>query len=130
MPDESHHGLLHTSDCYDRGAVAQPSSCVLCMERDLRAAPKKCRHRLLSLREVSTSFLCMLLWRTAVIWPCMHPQAAAQEEAEAAAALARGKRSKLKRAKNKYAHQDEDDRQLALEVLAPAGMGYSISLSS
>ena len=53
-------------------------------------------------------------------------QAAAQEEAEAAAALARGKRSKLKRAKNKYAHQDEEDRQLALEVLAPAGVGCSI----
>lgn len=38
------------------------------------------------------------------------------------AALARGKRSKLKRAKNKYAHQDDEDRQLALEVLAPAGV--------
>lgn len=52
-------------------------------------------------------------------------QVAAQEEAEAAAALARGKRSKLKRAKNKYGHQDEEDRQLALEVLAPAGVGRS-----
>ncbi len=49
-------------------------------------------------------------------------QAVIQEEAEAAAALARGKRSKLKRAKNKYAHQDDEDRQLALEVLAPAGV--------
>ena len=48
-------------------------------------------------------------------------QAAAAEEAEAAAVLARGKRSKLRRAKEKYAHQDEEDRQLALEVLAPAG---------
>ncbi|CAK0786952.1 hypothetical protein CVIRNUC_010166 [Coccomyxa viridis] len=48
-------------------------------------------------------------------------KAAAAEEAEAAAALARGKRSKLRRAREKYAHQDEEDRQLALEVLAPAG---------
>ena len=37
------------------------------------------------------------------------------------AELARGKRSKLRRAREKYAHQDEEDRQLALEVLAPAG---------
>ena len=51
----------------------------------------------------------------------MAAQATAAEEAEAAAALARGKRSKLRRAKEKYAHQDEEDRQLALEVLAPAG---------
>ena len=35
--------------------------------------------------------------------------------------MARGKRSKLRRAKEKYGHQDEEDRQLALEVLAPAG---------
>ena len=49
-------------------------------------------------------------------------QAAAAEEAEAAAALARGKRSKLRRVREKYAHQDEEDRQLALEVLAPAGI--------
>ena len=60
---------------------------------------------------------------------CLYAQAAAQEEAEAAAALARGKRSKLKRAKTKYAHQDEEDRQLALEVLAPAGMGAFVSCS-
>jgi len=57
-------------------------------------------------------------------------QAAAQDEVEAAAALARGKRSKLKRAKNKYAHQDEEDRQLALEVLAPAGMQHTPQGSS
>lgn len=51
----------------------------------------------------------------------MAVQAAAAEETEAAAALARGKRSKLRRAQERYAHQDEEDRQLALEVLAPAG---------
>ena len=61
---------------------------------------------------------------------CAREQAAAQEEAEAAAALARGKRSKLKRAKNKYAHQDEEDRQLALEVLAPAGARCMTSFAS
>jgi hypothetical protein len=27
----------------------------------------------------------------------------------------------MKKAREKYAHQDEEDRQLALEVLAPAG---------
>ena len=48
-------------------------------------------------------------------------QAAAEAAAAAAAALARGKRSKAKKAKEKYAHQDEEDRQLALEFLAPAG---------
>ncbi len=41
--------------------------------------------------------------------------------AEQAKALARGKRAKLRRAKEKYRDQDEEDRALALEVLAPAG---------
>ncbi|EIE22903.1 hypothetical protein COCSUDRAFT_16391 [Coccomyxa subellipsoidea C-169] len=41
--------------------------------------------------------------------------------ATAAAALARGKRGKAKKAKEKYAHQDDEDRQLALQFLAPAG---------
>ena len=40
---------------------------------------------------------------------------------EAAAARLRGKRGKAKKAQAKYAHQDEDDRALALEVLDPAG---------
>ncbi|BDA50353.1 probable nuclear export mediator factor Nemf [Coccomyxa sp. Obi] len=48
-------------------------------------------------------------------------QAAAEAAAASAAALARGKRGKAKKAKEKYAHQDEEDRQLALEFLAPAG---------
>ncbi|CAL8464758.1 g4293 [Coccomyxa elongata] len=48
-------------------------------------------------------------------------QVAAEAAAASAAALARGKRGKAKKAKEKYAHQDEEDRQLALEFLAPAG---------
>ncbi len=49
-------------------------------------------------------------------------QAAAEAAAAtAAAALARGKRGKAKKAKEKYAHQDDEDRQLALQFLAPAG---------
>lgn len=39
----------------------------------------------------------------------------------AAAALARGKRGKAKKAQTKYAHQDEEDKALALQVLDPAG---------
>ena len=49
--------------------------------------------------------------------------------AEQAKALARGKRAKLRRAKEKYRDQDEEDRALALEVLAPAGE-HPISHSS
>lgn len=49
-------------------------------------------------------------------------QAAAEAAAAtAAAALARGKRGKAKKAKEKYANQDDEDRQLALQFLAPAG---------
>lgn len=48
-------------------------------------------------------------------------QAQTEAAAAAAAAAARGKRGKLKKAKEKYAHQDEEDRQLAIEILAPAG---------
>ena len=40
---------------------------------------------------------------------------------EAAAALARGKRGKAKKAQTKYAHQDEEDKALALQLLDPAG---------
>ena len=36
-------------------------------------------------------------------------------------ALARGKRAKIKKAKLKYAGQDEDDRELAMRLLDPAG---------
>ena len=39
----------------------------------------------------------------------------------AAAALARGKRGKAKKAQTKYAHQDEEDKALALQLLDPAG---------
>ena len=35
--------------------------------------------------------------------------------------LARGKKAKARRAKEKYADQDEEDRELALQVLASAG---------
>jgi hypothetical protein len=53
---------------------------------------------------------------------CMVLQAAAEAAAAtAAAALARGKRGKAKKAKEKYANQDDEDRQLALQFLAPAG---------
>ena len=45
----------------------------------------------------------------------------AATSAEQARALARGKRAKLRKAKEKYRDQDEEDRALALEVLAPAG---------
>ena len=40
---------------------------------------------------------------------------------EAAAATMRGKKGKAKKAQAKYAHQDEHDRQLALQLLDPAG---------
>lgn len=39
----------------------------------------------------------------------------------AAANIGRGKKGKAKRAEAKYAHQDEEDRQLALQLLDPAG---------
>ena len=39
----------------------------------------------------------------------------------AAAAVARGKRGKAKKAQTKYAHQDEEDKALALQLLDPAG---------
>ena len=35
--------------------------------------------------------------------------------------LSRGKRAKARRAKEKYADQDEEDRDLALQVLGSAG---------
>lgn len=35
--------------------------------------------------------------------------------------LSRGKRAKARRAKEKYADQDEEDRELALQVLGSAG---------
>lgn len=40
---------------------------------------------------------------------------------EAAAARLRGKRGKAKKAQAKYAHQDEEDKALALQLLDPAG---------
>ena len=35
--------------------------------------------------------------------------------------LSRGKRSKARRAKDKYADQDEEDRDLAMQLLASSG---------
>lgn len=52
---------------------------------------------------------------------CSAQAAEEAKAAAAAAALARGKRGKAKKAKEKYMHQDEEDRQLALQFLAPAG---------
>jgi hypothetical protein len=40
---------------------------------------------------------------------------------EAAAATMRGKKGKAKKAQAKYSHQDEQDRELALQLLDPAG---------
>ncbi len=40
---------------------------------------------------------------------------------EAAAAAVRGKKGKAKKAQAKYANQDEEDRQLVLQLLNPAG---------
>lgn len=40
---------------------------------------------------------------------------------EAAAVAARGKRGKKKKVLTKYAHQDEEDRQLAMQLLASTG---------
>ena len=39
-----------------------------------------------------------------------------------AQALSRGKRSKARRAKDKYADQDEEDRELAMQLLASSGV--------
>ena len=49
---------------------------------------------------------------------------------EAAAAAARGKRSKKKKVLTKYAHQDEEDRQLAMQLLASTGQAAIHELSS
>ena len=38
-----------------------------------------------------------------------------------AQALSRGKRSKARRARDKYADQDEEDRDLAMQLLASSG---------